>query len=331
MLGVIGSTPVMYVAGGNRTLYALNLSNGAIVWATTLETSTDYFAWDSPAVFNGSVYIGISSFGDCPRAPGKIYKLDATTGALQNTLTLAPSVCYGDGVWGSPTIDSATGVIYFATGNGCATDPNSSAIEAISSGDLTLVDRWQVPQAQLGDDSDFGSTPTLFTATINGVTRSMIGVPNKNGYYYALDRTNLSGGPIWSDIIAVGGDCPDCGNGSISPSAWDGATLYIAGGNTTIGGAAYTGSVRAVNPATGAYLWEQGFTTGPVLGAVDTSPGLVIVGAKTTIEVLDAASGAPLYQFADTGQNSYFFAAPTVYGGMLYAANDDGNLYAFGL
>jgi outer membrane protein assembly factor BamB len=329
-LGVIGSTQVMFVAGGNRTLYALNLATGAVVWSTTLDVSTAYFIWDSPAVYNGSVYLGISSFGDCPRSNGKIFKLDANTGALQSTLALASVVCYGDGVWGSPTIDTATGVIYFATGNGCPTDPNSSALEAISAGDLSLVDRWQVPVAQLGADSDFGSTPTLFTATISGATRQMVGVVSKNGYYYAFDRTNLSAGPVWSVVIAVGGDCPDCGDGSISPAAWDGATLYVAGGNTTIGGVACAGSVRAVNPATGAFLWERCMTTGPVLGAVAASPGLVYVGAKTTLNVLDATSGAPLYQYTDSGQYSYFFAAPTVYGGMVYAANDDGSLYAFG-
>lgn len=330
-LSTIGSTQVMFVAGGNRTIYALNLANGAVVWSTTLEAATAYFVWDSPAVYNGSVYIGISSFGDCPRANGKIFKLDAATGALQDTLVLAPSACYGDGIWGSPAIDTSTGVIYFASGNGCPSDPNSSAIEAISAGDLSLVDRWQVPTAQLGSDSDFGSTPTLFTATTNGATRQMIGVANKNGYYYAFDRANLSAGPVWSVVIAVGGDCPDCGDGSISPSAWDGTTLYVAGGSTTIGGVTCAGSVRAVNPSTGAYLWERCLTTGAVLGAVDASPGLVIVGAKTTVDVLNATSGVPVFQYTDSGQYSYFFSAPTVYGGMVYAPNDDGNFYAFGL
>jgi outer membrane protein assembly factor BamB len=330
-LGMIGSTRVMYVAGGNRTMYALNLSNGAVVWSTTLEVSTAYFVWDSPALYNGSVYIGISSFGDCPRASGKIYKLDAATGALQDTVILASDVCPGDGVWGSPTIDTATGVIYFATGNGCVSDPNSSAIEAISAGDLSLVDRWQVPAAQLVLDSDFGSTPTLFTATINGVTRQLIGVPNKNGTYYAFDRTNLSGGPVWSVGIAVGGECPDCGDGSISPSAWDGTTLYVAGGSTTVGGIACAGSVRAVNPATGTYLWERCLTTGPVLGAVSASPGLVVVGTPSTLYVLNAGSGVPLFHYTDPGTYSFFFSAPTVFGGMIYAPNVDGAFYAFGL
>src|ERR1700724_1160765 len=77
-------------------------------------------------------------------------------------------------------------------------------------------------------NSDFGSTPTLFTATINGNLTSLLGVANKNGIYYALKRDALGSGPVWEDTIANGGQCPECGDGSISPSAWDGTTLYAA-------------------------------------------------------------------------------------------------------
>ncbi|MEO7003065.1 MAG: PQQ-binding-like beta-propeller repeat protein [Ktedonobacterales bacterium] len=328
--GQIGTTPVLFVGGGNDTMYALNATTGQIIWATTLEASTDFFIWDSPVVANGNLYIGVSSFGDCPNSVNTVFKLSATTGAIQNILTLAPANCPGDGVWGSPALDVATGVLYFATGNGCPTDPNASAIEAVSSGDLSLVDRWKVPAAQLGGDTDFGNTPTLFTAAINGVQRQMIGVASKNGLYYALDRTNLSAGPVWQDQIAVGGDCPDCGNGSISPSSFDGATLYVAGGNTTIGGSACKSSVRAVNPATGAYLWEHCISTGPTLGAVTTSPGLVAIASQTGVYVLSAATGATLFSYSDTSSGSFFFSAPTIANGSLYAPNDDGSFYAFG-
>lgn len=71
---------------------------------------------------------------------------------------------------------------------------------------IWACDCWQVPSSQLSGDSDFGDTLTLFTATINGVTREMVAVANKNGYYYAFDRTKLSAGPLWSDALATGGD-----------------------------------------------------------------------------------------------------------------------------
>lgn len=330
-IGAIGTTPAVFVGGGNNTIYALNANTGAVLWATTLTTSTDYFVWDSPVVFQDSLYIGISSFGDCPLSIGKLYQLDLSTGAIQNTLMLPPPSCTGDGIWGSPAVDVTTGVIYYATGNGCGNDPNASAIEAVSSGDLTLVDRWKVPAAQLGDDSDFGNTPTLFTVVVNGVTRQMVGVANKNGYYYALDRTKLSAGPLWSDALATGGDCPDCGDGSISPSAWNGTTLYVAAGNTTINGTACTSSISAVNPATGAFVWRNCLTSGPTLGAVLASPGLVVADSRTAVNVFNASTGSVLFQYQDTSSGSYFYAAPAISAGMLYAPNDDGTLYAFGL
>lgn len=331
-LGAIGSVPAVFSAGGNNTVYALNANTGAVLWSRTLTTSTDYFLWDSPVVFQGSVYIGMSNFGDCPDSLGKLFRLDLATGAIQNALVLAQASCVGDGVWGTPTVDVNTGIVYIATGNGCATDPNASAVLAVSAGDLTLVDRWTVPIAQLGNnDSDFGNTPTLFTATVNGVTREMVGVANKDGYYYAFDRAHIGAGPVWSDSLATGGECPDCGDGSISPSAFNGSTLFVAAGNTTINGTSCTSSISAIDPATGAFVWRRCLTTGATLGAMLASPGLVVADSQTEVNVLDAATGNTLFQYADTSSSSYFFSAPAISNGMLYAANDDGNLYAFGL
>jgi outer membrane protein assembly factor BamB len=331
-IGSIGSVAAVFVAGGNHTVYALNAATGAVIWANTLAVTTDYFIWDSPVVFNNSLYIGISSFGSCPNSLGKLYRLDLSTGAIQNTMVLTSTTCPGDGVWGSPTVDVQTGVVYFVTGDGCNGDPNSNAVVAVSSGDLTLIDRWTVPVSQVtGGDIDFGSTPTLFTAVVGGVTTPMIGVANKDGYFYAFDRNKLSAGPLWSDLVAVGGESPETGDGSISPSAWDGSTLYVAAGNTTINGASCTSSLSAINPATGGFVWRQCLTSGPTLAAVLGSPGLVFVDSQTEVNVLNSATGAILFQFKDTSPASYFFSAPALNNGDLYAANTDGNLYIFGL
>ena len=83
--------------------------------------------WSSPAVFGNSVYIGVSSFGDCPLVQGQLVQLDRTTGAVQHTFKTVPDGCIGGGVWGSPTIDAAAGTIYFTTGNRApAPAPNRS-------------------------------------------------------------------------------------------------------------------------------------------------------------------------------------------------------------
>jgi len=253
-------TPVLLVGGGDQHVYALNANNGSVIWKTMLGASpvpSDSFLWSSPAFFQGSIYIGVASFGDCPDVPGQLVQLNATTGAIQHIFSTVPDKCAGDGVWGSPTIDEARKTVYFATGenSACKTkEPYSFSVIEVRTSDLSLVGAWQVPNIQQGDDTDFGNTPTLFQASVNGVKQEMVGIASKNGSFYAFDRDALNKGLVWSDTIDQGGTCGECGDGSISPAAWDGTLLYVASGHTTIDGMPYQGSLRAINPANGAYL-----------------------------------------------------------------------------
>ncbi len=322
-------TQVLFVGGGDGNAYALNAANGRVIWKTPLGAPPDAFIWSSPVLYQGSIYIGLSSFGDCPLVQGKLFRLDAATGAVQNVFATVPDGCVGGSIWGSPVVDARANTIYFATGNASDTpcpagEPYAPALVELRLPDLSLIDFWQVPASQWSDDSDFGSTPTLFTATIDGKLRKMVGVENKNGIYYAFIRGELSNGPVWSDQIATS-------EGSMSPGAWDGNWLYIAGTNTTIDGQNCQGSLRAVDPASGNYIWERCLQDNRVLGPVTAIKGVVVVGEGRTIAVLDAVSGRPLFGYRDTHDGSYFWSAATIAHGMLYMGNMDGTLYAFGL
>ena len=329
------ATPVVFVGGGNSIFYALNANTGAIIWHTPLGSSPSHFLWSSPALYNGSIYVGMASFGDCPLVQGQMIQLNATTGAIQHTFGTTPnSGCTGAGVWGAPTIDEATGLMYFVTGNAgsCSqSEPYATSIVKLNASDLSFSSSWQVPASELVNDSDFGSTPTLFNATINGVPTNMVGVPNKNGIYYAFNRDVIHNGPLWRAHIASGGSCPQCGNGSISPSAWDGTKLYAAGGSTTISGIACKGSLRALNPATGAFIWEHCMRDGPVLGAVTAVPGVVVVTQGTYVIVVNASTNQTLFRFHDTLSGSFFVSGASISNGIIYVANMDHNLYALGL
>jgi outer membrane protein assembly factor BamB len=320
---------VLFVGGGNGNFYALNAINGQVIWKTLLGAPPDNFIWSSPVLYQGSVYVGLSSFGDCPLIQSKLFRLDAVTGAVQNVFNTVPDGCIGGSIWGSPVIDTRAGTIYFTTGNAddddCpAGEPYAPALVELHLPNLSLVDYWQVPPSQWSEDSDFGSTPTLFTAAINGTVQEMVGAVNKNGFYYAFRRGQLSNGPVWSDQVAVS-------EGSMSPSAWDGTWLYIGGTNTTIGGQSCQGGLRAVDPATGKYIWERCLQDGRVMGPVTVIPGVVIVGEGRTLAVLDAASGQPLFGYRDRSNGSYFWSAATIVHGVIYVGNMDGNFYAFGL
>lgn len=325
-------TQAVFVGGGNSNLYALDANTGAVIWNTALGVATQpyRFLWSSPLLYNGSVYEGVASCGN-GRASGEVIQVNMATGTVQNTLRTQPSGCLGASVWGSPAVDTATGDLYFGTGNnaGQCTEPLAVAVVQTDSS-LNVLSSWQVPASQQPNkDSDFGSTPTLFTATLNGTVHQMVGLANKNGIYYAIDRSAIASGPVWQKRISGGGACPECGSADISPSAWDSKRLYVGGEKASIGGVACAGSIRAVRPATGGTVWADCLQSGPVLGAVTAVPGVLFVGAGNTVYGINASTGAILWSYQDTTSGSNFWGALTISNGQVYAGNQDGNLYAF--
>ena len=324
----VGSaTSVLYVGGGNSTVYALNAATGAVLWSYNVGGNPNSFVWSSPAVFDNSVYIGVSSFGDCPLVQGEVLQLNRVTGALQNTFDVVPNGCTGGGVWSSPTVDAAAGTIYFDSGNpgDCSSsEPLAPAVIEVNASNLSLVSSWTVPAGQQTQDSDFGATPTLFNGVIGGSQENLVGLINKNGTYYAFERGALAAGPVWTQTIAIGGSNPTIGNGDIASSAFDGTKLYVGGDNTTSG---CSGTVNALNPSTGSFIWQYCFTDGGfVLGGVTVdSGGVVAVGEGNNIQVLSAATGALVFTYAGVGP---FWGPPSIADGALYEGDMSGHLYA---
>ncbi len=319
-------TPVLYVGGGNADFYALNALTGAVLWHTVLGAAND-FTWSSPAIYRGAIYLGVASFGDCPSTQGRVVQIDATTGLVLHTFNVVPAGCLGGDVWGSPAIDNATGYVYVATGNAatCSTsEPYAVALLKLRPTDLSVVSSWAVPASAQIEDSDFGTTPTLFPAVVGGVSRSMVGLQNKNGIYYAFDTTSIASGPLWTAST-----CNGCG--AISPGAYDGSHLYVASGATTLNGATCTGSIGALDPSSGTYIWQDCLTSGYVFGAVSAVPGLAVIGAGPTIQVVRTDTGQVVFQYYDGSSNSTFFGAASISHGVLYAGNKDGKLFALGL
>lgn len=325
-------TSVDFVAGGNVTFYAINAKTRAVIWSTVLGSLPAHAIWSSPLVYNGSVYIGMSSLADCPLVQGQLIQMNASTGAIQHVFNTVPNGCTGADVTGSPTLDAATGTIYFATGNpgSCSSpEPYAESLIEVMASNLAFIHHWQIPTSQLESDTDILNTPTLFTATINGVLTQMVGIAGKNGVYYAFNRANINNGPVWQRQVARGGSCPTCGEGSISPSAWDGTNLYVAGGNTTINGSSCQGGLRKVDPATGNFIWEHCMTTGPVLGAVTVVPGVAVIGNGYYLIVVNTVTGATLFRYKDTNANTVFFGAASISNGVLYIGDSTGHLFAF--
>lgn len=323
------------VGGGDAHFYALDATSGKVLWKTALGTSSNQFIWSSPAVYEGSIYIGLASFADCPLVQGKFFQLDATTGAILHTFDVVPAGCIGGTIWGSAAIDEAEGVLYIGTSeHGPCKKPQPEpyvlALLEFRASDLQLLGTWQIPAPLQTDNGDFGSTPTLFQAMIGGVKQNMVGILNKNGTYYAFQRDALVKGPVWSATLAAPAECPQCGDGNVSPGAWDGTHLYVAAGPIPLGGEKCAASLRELDPATGVSIWEQCLKVGPVLGAVTATPGMLIVGEGAHLLVVASDTGHTLFDYTDTNQGAVFYGAASLSLGVIYIGSADGMLYAFG-
>ena len=327
------------VGGGNGKLVALDASSGAIRWQTALGPAPATLIYSSPVVYtpagatDPSVYIGVSSYADCPLVRGRVVQVDATTGAIQHQFYVVPEGCVGGGVWGSPVVDAKDGSLYFATGNGlpCVASPTyNEALIKVRASDLQVVSAWEVPASESSADNDFGSVPTLFsgTATKGGARRSLVGIGSKNGIFYVFDRTNLAAGPVIALHIAIGGTCGECGAGIIAPAAYDGSTLYIAGGAPP-GGNGNKGVVDGFDPnALDTPLWIHG-TSGILLGAVTAAPGIVVVSEGNQVLILNAHTGDTVATLPPS--TGMYYAAPSISHGVLYAADTAGLLTAYSI
>jgi len=319
---------VVYVGGGDAYWYALNASTGTVLWKVYTgdnSASGGHYNWASPLLSNGYAYIGIASFGDCPLVQGQLLRVSLSTHQVVNTYNFVPSGQAGAGIWTSPTIDAASNTVYVTTGTQAGSQPLAQAVVALDAATLALKGSWQIPAAQAISDSDWGTTPIVFD---DATGTHLVAAANKNGYLYAYDRTDVTAGPLWQQKIGTPpGSCPQCGDGMASSGAFANGRLYYASGPTTINGSAYPGSVRALDPATGAYLWQHG-TSGNIVPAIAYANGLILDGEGSTLEVLDAATGAPLYHYMTGGQ---LYGAPSVSNGQIFEGSTDGYVYAFAL
>jgi polyvinyl alcohol dehydrogenase (cytochrome) len=169
---------------------------------------------------------------------------------------------------------------------------------------------------QPGPDYDFGSGPNEITYQTGGSgpfglfpnTKTIIGAGQKSGIYYALDPD--TGAELWHTQVGPGSSLGGMEWGSAS----DGTRIYVEIAN--LYGIPYAagnaGSWAALNPATGAILWQKADPNGSVdLGPLSVANGVVYAGSMAAASLyvpgsptepsmfaLDAATGNTLWSFA---------------------------------
>lgn len=321
---------ILYVAGGDDAFYALDADTLQTLWRRSLgdnSPSGGYYGWSSPAVVGGKVLQGIASNCDNPFPRGAIVALDPDSGEISNTAFFVPEDRVGGGVWTSPAVDVDHNKIFVTTGSAHSfADGDAFSIVRLDLDTLLIEDRWKLPEtAGTTSDSDWGSSPTLFT-TATG--RQLVGAGEKDGGYYAFDRNALASGPLWVAPIAIPGDVPQVGQGTLSTAAFDGKTLYVGGGRPRdIDDETVLGAVTAIDPDNGAIRWRHTFD-GPVIAPVSFANGLVFATGGTNVVALDAASGKVAWSF---GMDAWGFGGVAIAGGRAFVGDVSGKIYAFGL
>jgi outer membrane protein assembly factor BamB len=332
--------PTVYVPGA-RYLYALDAATGAQDWKSLVGPAGsatlvgDYFNFASPTVQNGLVYEGVSHECDLRFVRGGVQAFSQQTGSLQHTFWTDPAGQVGAGVWSSEATTNPW--VYVTTGDPKPTGTqlyHAYSFLRLNSGTLALSGSWQLKLPQAAD-LDFGSSPTLFDGTVNGVSTSLVGACSKNGRYYTLRRSALGNGPVWSVRV---GAADHTGQGMCLASAvWNSqaSALYLAGNTTSINGQTYDGSVREVNPGTGATGWATGLGC-EVLGtpALDAATGVLAVATWASpcrngtpgVILLNAATGRRLVGLPIKVGG---FAQPVFAGPYLLVADESGQVVAY--
>jgi alcohol dehydrogenase (cytochrome c) len=230
-LAIYGKT--LFVGSLDGNLVALNANDGTVVWQVSMANPSDgYSISGAPLVVNHSVVVGIS--GGEYRIRGFLAAYDVATGKQQWKFDSTPGPgevghetwendawrTGGGGTWVTGSYDPTTDLLYWGVGN-----PSPAFDGDVRPGDNLFTDSVIALRPSTGKlawyfqftphdehDRDATQTPVLADLTIKGVARKVMLWPNRNGFYYVLDRVTgeyLSGVPFvetdWATALTPAG------------------------------------------------------------------------------------------------------------------------------
>jgi hypothetical protein len=196
--------------------------------------------------------------------------------------------------------------------------PHDEAITALNL-DGSVAWHWR-PREIDNDDLSFGGVPNLFkieTTTVPGgdsITVDVVGVGNKDGTYYVLDRDGInkrftdevvdyrsSDFPYWTTKVVKGGSF----SGIIATAAvdQDARRIYFSSPFQDIS-KPQKPNVHALDMDTGGILWQKDLILGS-FAPTSAIPGVVFTGSVVAkIHAFDAESGEKLYASPNIGDTS---------------------------
>jgi polyvinyl alcohol dehydrogenase (cytochrome) len=183
-----------------------------------------------------------------------------------------------------------------------------------------------------GVDSDFGAGANLFTATIGGQLKDLVGAGQKSGDYWAFDPD--TGETVWQTQAGPGGVI----GGIHFGTATDGYRVYvevndsqatpwtIAGSGSQAGTSSTSGFWAALDAADGHIVWQiaNPALSRPATGGTSTDGPVVVVNGvlfggsmdpNGTMFAMNAATGEVLWSFQSGGS---VYGGPAVANGVVY-------------
>jgi alcohol dehydrogenase (cytochrome c) len=220
-LAVYGNT--LFLGGLDGHLIALNANDGTVVWQTLVANASDgYTITVAPLVVGHSVVVGVSG-GDYGirgflaaydvETGKQVWKFDTIPGPGQPGHETWGNDAWrsgGGGTWATGSYDPTTDMLYWGVGN-----PGPDYDSDVRPGDNLFTDCVIALHASTGKlawyfqftphddhDRDATQTPVLADLTVKGAARKVILWPNRNGFYYVLDR--LTGEYLTSGLTPAG-------------------------------------------------------------------------------------------------------------------------------
>ena len=297
-LGPISSSPLatdgtVFVTTLTGHAYAFDQARGSRLWQWSAPAGSAL--WSSPVVYRDEVIVGVASpYGDTPLVPGRLYGLDASSGAERWTACMLAGCAPGDGIWSTPAVD-ATGTAFVGVGN---PDDAVLAFDAATGQREWLTTLYPDRERDL----DVGATPIL--VTVDG--REAIAQATVEGMFALLDAGD--GHVLWSRELVAGSAV----HGLLATPAYDGSALYVPSASPPTG-------LFSLDITDGAVRWRHG-TGLPVYSAPAIGGGAVVFGTGAVLG--DLRGGAVVALDADDGRMLWTFDTHSaVRGGPAFAGD----------
>jgi outer membrane protein assembly factor BamB len=264
-----------YVGTDSGDFFAVDMATGNIVWSVQLAGAVQA----SPVVSDGAVWVGT-------RTSPTIYKLDATTGAVDCSQALSGGMLFSSPVAATPP--GGTASVYFAD-----LSSGNAAGKVLSISAATCATQWNFHSYQVASSS---WDPLTYAIDAAGEPLLLFGSADPDAAAYAVDA--VTGKQVWRFQTAADGD-DDVGSGlTVSPPGANGfadGAVYVPGKD---------GFIYAVDLTTGTQIWKAslgsfGGTRNESLSTAAFDGTNLVVGDAIGVIDFNAVTGTPIWKYQD--------------------------------